>query len=105
MHGSLEISEPWDFPQVGEIRVVVLAAGADETLVRFETPVAYRSRTHVAARLHPRHEGRAFAPSTSPVPVNVVLLQDPAEAHDDAGDSGRDFLIGTFRYGSETMSK
>ncbi len=99
MQGSLEVSDPWDFPQVGRIPVVVLATSPRESLVRFEAPLAYRGSTYDAARLHPRHAGGEFAPASSPLPVNVALLHSPDEIQEPAADSDRVFMIGVFRFG------
>ena len=98
MQGLIEISDPWDFPQLGKIPVTILAGTRRECLVRFETPIAYRGHTYAAARLNPRHEGGEFAPATSPLPVNVALLHDPIDAWNQSEAPDHVFVIGVFRF-------
>jgi hypothetical protein len=94
LHARIEVSEPWDFPVLGEMSASVLEQGDVWVSVRLARPVEYQGRRYDRATLTPRHTDGVLRPDGSSVPVNIALGNDACDGSAAAGHAAP-FVIGT----------
>jgi hypothetical protein len=97
MRAPIQISDPWEFPDLGALDGEVVEFDRKSARIRLDKPIQYRNRSIRMAEVETRHTGDFFRPGGSINPANIILRIESATLAPLAYGCGRRHRWGTLR--------
>jgi hypothetical protein len=79
MRATIQVSDPWEFPDDSPLDGVVVELHPDSAVVLLDQPIQYEGRSFREAALAPRHSGHPFKQDGTRISAHIALLAEDAD--------------------------